>query len=1007
MNSAVNNSSGFWLQVKKEYIDENLEALINYLSKATTNDRQNNDYKLTIDALSDRVEDISSAIASQPLFCTSISDADRHKYIRLMVAHLIVCQENNWSDLETFAALCNLFETTGQLLPTDISDRLTDLCLSCLKNVEIYKLEVTWSDIKNPDSFYPQVVASKIAKTTLKPISNGAIQYYQNKGCLIVDGDDTKIAALNFKDCRQHKSLEKILPSPCPWLFVAGNAADRLSNSASTNIIKTDKAYWSAIRQMESVRPSLTTQSTKKRSYEVGDIVCVKMIKANTNTINAETIDPNYENIKGQIFIDKFVLGIDRKFIIDFLLEKFYAEKEILIMVEVQDNPHFPFHLRNAMTNFYKDLAERSMGCEMLALCYDKYSLGYKWLTENGLTVNIIDYENAPEEDAFEYFEYVVVQENKKEGNNLVINGRLSDNRYYEEYDVEEFKKSARKKFLTEYLQWTTKPSIVPPKEVEEIPIDTIRHCISALYHDAEHAQETRLRHLKLSMANTLCTLISDDANAEFLRFELRYLMELVEFAHGSKFKTGSTLIASKTFAETENVKEKLQIITTLHNYNFELQKLQKSPLHSNSGEGDISIIKNLVDASHTLNGIIPLREIDAIKQAIAKNLCVDDEYESIIDEDSEYGEEDDTKEFKASVVFDPSKTDTPNLKRQMKNILNAVCGFLNSEKGGDLYIGVNDAGEAIGVTKDLKQLHSDNRITDESIDRYRLFIDNAIEGAFKDADGPEKGRDITGLLVTTYIETSEKCGEKILRIHILPYEYGVVEFADHLEWCADEAKSYLRKSGRTVKMSDLLKERLLERRTKANSLDTQKIQVIRAAIAQKKCVTLYGYESSNGTSNRLVEPYCFKPSINAIVAFDLDKNNNREFKINRFSKVTVADKNWKNEAKHIASPQTDIFHILESGNQIGSKIVLEFDNYVKNLLLEEFPDAKRLEENPKPGERLKLIDKSTGRWRLETSIFGFAGVTRFYLGLADRITVVENDQLKAHIRQYISIINV
>ena len=46
-----NNSSNFWLQVKKEYIDENLEALINYLSKCTTKDRESHDYKLTTDAL--------------------------------------------------------------------------------------------------------------------------------------------------------------------------------------------------------------------------------------------------------------------------------------------------------------------------------------------------------------------------------------------------------------------------------------------------------------------------------------------------------------------------------------------------------------------------------------------------------------------------------------------------------------------------------------------------------------------------------------------------------------------------------------------------------------------------------------------------------------------------------------------------------------------------------------------------------------------------------------------
>lgn len=207
--------------------------------------------------------------------------------------------------------------------------------------------------------------------------------------------------------------------------------------------------------------------------------------------------------------------------------------------------------------------------------------------------------------------------------------------------------------------------------------------------------------------------------------------------------------------------------------------------------------------------------------------------------------------------------------------------------------------------------------------------------------------------------------------------------------------------------MTESLKEQLLERRKKGNNQDIQNIQVIRTAIAQKKCIKLYGYESSSGISDRIVEPYYFKPSINAIVAFDLDKNSNREFKINRFHKIEIIDKKWKNESKHLANPRTDIFHIMESENQKGTKIVLEFDNYVKNLLFEEFPDAKRLEESPKSGERIFLVDKETEKWRLETTVFSYAGITRFYLGLAHRITIVEGDQLKEHIRKYISSINV
>lgn len=87
-----------------------------------------------------------------------------------------------------------------------------------------------------------------------------------------------------------------------------------------------------------------------------------------------------------------------------------------MLTVEVQDNSNFPFILRNAITKYYEDLAEDSNGSEMLAICYDKYSVGYKWLTENGLTLNIMDTENASDDEIMEAIEYVVVQENKKIG---------------------------------------------------------------------------------------------------------------------------------------------------------------------------------------------------------------------------------------------------------------------------------------------------------------------------------------------------------------------------------------------------------------------------------------------------------------------------------------------------------------------------------------------------------------------------------------------------------------
>ncbi|MDO4510810.1 MAG: WYL domain-containing protein [Bacteroidales bacterium] len=988
--------------MKKEYIDENLNAMIDYLSKYR-GDHENSEYKLTIDALADRVADISGDLAKMPLYTEGISDEDRNKYIRLMTAQLIVCQENGFIDNTTLAALCNLLLKTGQAPTAEMSEKLMNICIQCLGAAEISKLSVGWSDIKS-DNILIQVVAAKIAETELKVTHKDTLHYYQNKGTLAVKGDNASLAALNLKDYKQHKKPVPILPSPCA-IKVVGSESEALSKMAATNVLKTDSAFWSTVRQMESVRPSVASPTSKIKRYQEGDVVCVKVTLANHNTINAETIDPRYEPIKGQVFVDRSLslTGIDRSEFLAFIQEKYYAPKELLMMAEVQDHPHYPFIIRPVIVDYYEQLAADSQYAEMLAYCYDKYTYGHRWLTENGLRLKIMDEEH--DDDILDLFAYVTVEESKVVNNEFVTNGKFSANEFTGEEDVEEFKKQATRNFLEGFLKWTQRPAANSEEKEEEIDPEAIQHCISVLYYDALNTEETRLRHQKLSMANALSVLTDDKKNGNFLRFEIKYLKSLVEFAQGGKFKTDTEVKVDEAFAEVPTVVEKMKIIGMLNNYNFELQKLKKDASLMRQKEVDLESVQKLVDASQTLSGVLPLREIDAIKHAIAKNLFVDDEYESIVDEESEFGEEDETKEFKTSVVFDPSKTDKPNIKRQMKNILNAVCGFLNTEKGGDLYIGVNDQGVALGVAKDMAELYKEKRITELSIDKYRLFIENAIENAFKDASGPEYGRDITGLFVSTHIEASAS-GEKFLRIQIRPYEYGVVEFRDGHGWADDDAKSYIRKSGRTVKMNDTQREQLLNRRKKENNSDKQKIQAIKTAIAEKKCITLHNYESSTGKRNRTVEAYYFKPSINAIVAFDLDRGENREFKINRFEKAEVKDQKWKNEAKHLKNPRTDIFHIMESENQKGVKVTLEFDNYVKNLLIEEFPDAKRLEDTPKSGEKLTQIT-GTDKWRMETTIFGFGGITRFYLGLAKRITIVEGEALKKHIKQYLAEITV
>ncbi len=90
------------------------------------------------------------------------------------------------------------------------------------------------------------------------------------------------------------------------------------------------------------------------------------------------------------------------------------------------------------------------------------------------------------------------------------------------------------------------------------------------------------------------------------------------------------------------------------------------------------------------------------------------------------YGEEDQHMEFKSSLVFTNKKEDHMAARReaQEREILEIICGFLNSE-GGYLYIGVNDLGYEAGLAEDLRYRRSRGRKA--TLDGMIVDLENLI----------------------------------------------------------------------------------------------------------------------------------------------------------------------------------------------------------------------------------------------------------------------------------------
>lgn len=121
-------------------------------------------------------------------------------------------------------------------------------------------------------------------------------------------------------------------------------------------------------------------------------------------------------------------------------------------------------------------------------------------------------------------------------------------------------------------------------------------------------------------------------------------------------------------------------------------------------------------------------------------------------------GVEDETTEYKSSMVYPSDNGMLPNMDAQLKNILYVIAAFLNTQ-GGTLYIGVNDFGAGVGIENDLayKEFHGDK-------DKYQRTLVDAVAKEWGNA-------------VATHVRVafdSDNADKDVLEVNVRPYAQGV-----------------------------------------------------------------------------------------------------------------------------------------------------------------------------------------------------------------------------------------
>lgn len=158
-------------------------------------------------------------------------------------------------------------------------------------------------------------------------------------------------------------------------------------------------------------------------------------------------------------------------------------------------------------------------------------------------------------------------------------------------------------------------------------------------------------------------------------------------------------------------------------------------------------------------------------------------------------------------------------------------------------------------------------------------------------------------------------------------------------------------------------------------------------AIQSRKKVILKSYESANSYTicDRRIEPFAFSSNFIDIWAYDLEKKENKVYKISRIASVEILEEMWEHESEHNRT-SADCFRM--SGND-SIHIKLELSLRAKNLLLEEYPLAA------------EHLQKKGNSWILETDVHDLAGIGRFVIGLAAEIKITDSPELEKYIQEY------
>ena len=935
-----------WLELRKEYIDDNFDKLQTYLKEASSGGSKDSFYDTTIKLLRSRIEDLINSLSCIPVY---EDERDRKSLIfnvRLLATYLLVETDNPLA-----IAAYTAFMEELRLLNPRLSDRIIQTAVNRLFYEKIQVMGYNWIDLEKigTDLFAHNACSlTKFETPIKKPL------ILSKNGTVILSKDGIYLTYEN------RDGAKKLMKAGADSLETDIKISVRTANNE-----KIKQSQENSLAAMNNfVRDFLShkvTAAAKKPSVSLspvfeGDEVTVVVTAVDSDgTVHVETADPKYRKLSGVIKYTKtslvyyytdtlytyFHLGDYLKATVTSIEEGTFNIEKQLITFFVEDN-------KNWMTD----------GDVSLAKMIDEKPSYYEWITENGIAMQTKNNGLCQKGD------FALLSVNRYGTGNFygkidAIIEEMSDNSFDE--------KTARHDCIRAFLEATEAPKPVQvEEEAGELSPVIIRLLIRQMASHQKSLMKPSDRYRYLACASIMANIIQDENAASYLQFARTYLLALVQFVAGESVKD-TNLVPGEEFKNAKSTLIRLAIIDLLKEYGRKdnSEKLANAIRDFSESLPLLAKLARLIQTANSMQDTLSGASLNVIKREIIKALSFETENNADLEAEGGIylGVESGTQEFKTSMVFPSNNKMQPDEFAQNMNVLRGVCAFLNSTTGGTLYLGVNDQGYVVGVANDMKYLQQQN------IDTYMRYVQDTAKKHF-------------GIDILPFLRIEPLYDNKVVAIHVEPHPYRVVELNN---------TAYLRVNAESREMPEQVRQQMIARKVFKDKNKAAAISLLQHAMSTKRCVILHNYASSNSgiVKDRLVEAYQVNPEDDLIICFDRNVSQVRMFNINRIGYVEILESEpWKFTASH-KNVEIDIFHMT------GPKpihVSLQLDMMAKNLLVEEYPRAKDIVSEHKGDNNI---------WYLDTDVYALEGIGRFYVGLANHIKVLNAPELVTYVKDY------